>query len=99
MGWEKRRGKSYYYRKVWREGRVVSVYCGGGERGMQAAREDQQRRLAQQQVRDTPPPTQAPATQPRKSIKELIEMLRESTAELRARHEAKPSTTYRTRQK
>ena len=44
MGWELRRGKPAYYRKV-REGRRVrSVYCGGGERGERAAREDAERR-------------------------------------------------------
>ena len=33
MGWETRRGKRVYYRKV-REGRRVrSFYCGSGERG------------------------------------------------------------------
>lgn len=46
MGWEMRRGKRVYYRKV-REGRRVrSVYCGTGERGEQAAREDAARRAA-----------------------------------------------------
>ncbi len=45
MGWELRRGKPVYYRKV-REaaGRVRSVYCGAGERGEAAAREDEMRR-------------------------------------------------------
>jgi hypothetical protein len=46
MGWELRRGKLVYYRKV-REGRRVrSVYCGSGERGEGAAREDEGRRAA-----------------------------------------------------
>lgn len=30
MGWEKRSNRTYYYRKVWREGRVHSEYVGGG---------------------------------------------------------------------
>lgn len=95
MGWEKRWGRLYYYRKVWRDGRVVSVYCGGGERGTQAAWEDEQRRLAQRQTVGTPSPAQAPAVQPRKSIEELLEMLREGNERLKALLEAKPSTTYR----
>ena len=46
MGWEMRRGKLVCYRKV-REGRRVrSVYCGPGERGERAAREDEERRRA-----------------------------------------------------
>jgi hypothetical protein len=45
MGWEKRGGKLVYYRKErGSDGRVRSVYCGSGERGEQAAREDEQRR-------------------------------------------------------
>jgi hypothetical protein len=44
MGWEMRRGKRVYYRKV-REGRSVrSLYCGSGEKGEAAAREDAERR-------------------------------------------------------
>ena len=43
MGWEVRRGERCYYRKL-REGRGVrSVYCGPGERGEAAAREDEKR--------------------------------------------------------
>jgi hypothetical protein len=46
MGWETRRGVKYYYRKERdpQTGRVRSLYCGGGERGEQAAREDEARR-------------------------------------------------------
>lgn len=44
MGWELRRGKRVYYRKVREGGRVRSVYCGAGERGERAAREDEERR-------------------------------------------------------
>jgi hypothetical protein len=44
MGWEMRRGKRVYYRKVREGGQVCSVYCGSGERGEQAAREDEARR-------------------------------------------------------
>ena len=46
MGWELRRGKRVYYRKV-REGRRVrSIYCGMGERGEAAARADAAQRAA-----------------------------------------------------
>lgn len=49
MGWEKRKGKLYYYRKErGTDGRVRSIYCGSGARGEQAAREDAQRRTAAQ---------------------------------------------------
>jgi hypothetical protein len=45
MGWELRRGKQVYYRKVREaDGRVRSIYCGSGERREQAAREDEERR-------------------------------------------------------
>jgi hypothetical protein len=49
MGWEKRHGKRVYYRKQrYRDGegrsRVRSIYCGSGERGERAAREDAVRR-------------------------------------------------------
>jgi hypothetical protein len=44
MGWELRRGKRVYYRKVREARRVRSVYCGSGERGEAAAREDEARR-------------------------------------------------------
>jgi hypothetical protein len=49
MGWETRRGKLVYYRKErYRDAegrsRVRSVYCGSGERGKRAAREDELRR-------------------------------------------------------
>lgn len=52
MGWETRRGgKRFYYRKLWyrdEQGRphVKSVYCGSGEQGEAAAREDEERRRA-----------------------------------------------------
>jgi len=44
MGWEMWSGKRVYYRKVREAGRVCSVYCGAGERGELAAREDEMRR-------------------------------------------------------
>lgn len=46
MGWELRNGKRVYYRKQRdpETGRVRSIYCGGGERGELAAREDAERR-------------------------------------------------------
>lgn len=46
MGWETRRGKRVYYRKERVGRRVRSVYCGSGERGERAAREDEERRAA-----------------------------------------------------
>lgn len=51
MGWEMRRGKRVYYRKErYRDeqghSRVGSIYCGSGERGEAAAREDEERRRA-----------------------------------------------------
>jgi hypothetical protein len=51
MGWEIRNGKRVYYRKVREGGRVRSVYCGAGERGRQAAREDSERRGAKRRPR------------------------------------------------
>ena len=43
MGWETRNGKRVYYRKVREGARVRSIYCGSGERGEAAAREDAER--------------------------------------------------------
>ncbi|MCA1633430.1 MAG: hypothetical protein LC802_06855 [Acidobacteria bacterium] len=51
MGWELRRGKRVYVRKVREGARVRSIYCGAGERGKQAAREDKERRAAQRPPR------------------------------------------------
>ena len=45
MGWEMRRGKRVYYHKERDGERVRSIYCGSGERGERAAREDKERRL------------------------------------------------------
>lgn len=46
MGWATRKGKRYYYRKERdADGRVRSIFCGGGERGEAAARADEARRL------------------------------------------------------
>ncbi len=52
MGWEVRAGRRYYYRKERdpQTGRVRSVYCGGGEKGEAAEREDERRRCATTQV-------------------------------------------------
>jgi hypothetical protein len=51
MGWETRRGESYYYRKVrGDDGRVRSVYFGKGERAEAAAAEDEARRCATSDV-------------------------------------------------
>jgi hypothetical protein len=57
MGWETRKGskRKFYYRKVRVGGRVRSVYCGAGEAGERAAREDAERR-------DEPPTRSQPPT-------------------------------------
>ena len=69
MGWEIRRGKQAYYRKVRDGRRVSSVYCGPGERGERAAREDEEQRLAKLARRaraaNAPP---APAAHPAVSV-------------------------------
>lgn len=41
MGWQKRAGKSYYYRSVKERGRVRTLYFGAGRAGQLAAAEDQ----------------------------------------------------------
>jgi len=40
MGWEQRRGRSYYYRKVREGGRVRSEYVGSGMLGQICAADD-----------------------------------------------------------
>lgn len=40
MGWEKRQGKLYYYRKRRVDGQVRSIYIGCGEQARQASLED-----------------------------------------------------------
>jgi hypothetical protein len=60
MGWEMRRGKRVYYRKVREGGRVRSIYCGSGERGEEAAREDEARRLAKLSAAASPAPCATP---------------------------------------
>ena len=45
MGWEVRRGKRFYYRKVrLPDGRVRSIYFGNGHAAMVACQQDEQRR-------------------------------------------------------
>ena len=56
MGWETRRGKRVYYRKVREGGRVRSIYCGSGARGEQAARADAERRACATSAPVAPPP-------------------------------------------
>lgn len=52
MGWELRRGRRVYVRKVRTpDGKVSSVYVGGGEVGERAAREDEERRAAKRAAR------------------------------------------------
>jgi hypothetical protein len=64
MGWEMRWGKQVYYRKQrYRDAegksRVRSIYCGGGERGEVAAREDEGRRRGVSPAGDEPCATSA----------------------------------------
>jgi hypothetical protein len=55
MGWERRRSKLVYYRKVrGADGKPRSIYCGSGERGEQAAREDRERRAAAASANTSP---------------------------------------------
>ena len=62
MGWELRRGKLVYYRKVRDGSRVRSVYCGAGERGEEAEREEEERRREKLARREQT--TNAPAAPP-----------------------------------
>lgn len=82
MGWERRgkKGRLVYYRKVRVGGKVKSVYCGSGERGRAAEREDLERRqalsLAKQPPATPPTPESVPQSQPEpesESIRELFE--------------------------
>jgi hypothetical protein len=53
MAWETRRpgGRRYYVRKVWEDGKCRNVYIGPGEVGLQAEREDRERRDAERAAR------------------------------------------------
>lgn len=51
MAWEMRNGRSYYYRKVRKGGRVFSVYEGGGVSGAISARQATQERETREQER------------------------------------------------
>jgi len=51
MGWEVRRSKRYYYRKVRINGRVRSVYCGSGIRGEIAAQQDARKQAERERQR------------------------------------------------
>jgi hypothetical protein len=52
MGWEKRGARLIYYRKArGADGRVRSIYCGSGERGREAEREDVERRASKRAAR------------------------------------------------
>lgn len=65
MGWEKR-GKGgrrlVYIRKKRIGKRVTSIYCGSGERGRAAEREDLERRETAKRLADTPEMLQGGAT-------------------------------------
>jgi hypothetical protein len=52
MGWETRRGKRYYYRKVRVNGPVRSIYFGSGVTAWLAAQEDAQKQAAIQRHRE-----------------------------------------------
>lgn len=51
MAWETRNGRSYYYRKVRKGGRVFSVYEGGGISGEIAAAQDAGEQAKKSQTR------------------------------------------------
>ena len=51
MGWEMRRNGIYYYRTVRDGSRTRKVYCGGGEKGRQAAEADHAARAARADAR------------------------------------------------
>lgn len=79
MGWEKRGNRLVYYRKKRVGHRVVSVYCGSGERGRAAELEDLERRRArgiEKEFSTTPPtPESGPHSQlgaGRESLQELF---------------------------
>lgn len=49
MSWEKKRGGCQYYYKSQRvDGKPVKIYVGSGNKGAEAERQDQERRLQQQ---------------------------------------------------
>jgi hypothetical protein len=52
MPWEMRGGRSYYYRKERRGGRVFSVYEGGGLGGVLAESRDTSERKQREQTRE-----------------------------------------------
>jgi hypothetical protein len=93
MGWELRKGHSYYYRKErGADARVRSIYFGRGERAKVAAHEDEERRERSVKAKDKsgvaqpPDVAQPPAT-------EIAEIEREWAATMkRARN---PSIVYR----
>jgi predicted alpha/beta superfamily hydrolase len=49
LSWEKKRGgRQYYYKSQRVEGKPVKIYVGSGNKGAEAERQDQERRLQQQ---------------------------------------------------
>lgn len=51
MGWEERRGRKYFYRKRWIDGRVQSEYCGRGALAEAAFALDELKRQAREEER------------------------------------------------
>lgn len=73
MGWEKRGNRLVYYRKKRVGRRVVSIYCGSGERGRAAELEDLERRGA---LSSEKTPESEPQSEPgagRENLRELFE--------------------------
>lgn len=52
MAWVTRGGRRYYYRTIKTDGRVRSIYVGGGQAGEAAAREQAERTAARQHERE-----------------------------------------------
>lgn len=73
MGWEKRGNRLVYYRKKRIGRRVVSIYCGSGERGRAAELEDLERRRALRLEKTPEPGPQGEPGAGRESLRELFE--------------------------
>lgn len=79
MGWERRGGKDYYYRKVRRGGHVVTEYIGQGEAAHLAASIDRFEKRQREEIRKAKKKARAQEERAEDALKEFAELVQAIT--------------------